>query len=87
MSTLVRTQIFLTAEQRRRLHTWSKGTGRTSSELIREAIEDHFVRWSTPEELEAVLRASIGSWKRRRGPSPAIVRGLRRGKRPQRSLS
>ena len=79
MSTLVRTQIFLTAEQRRCLRTWSKAKGRTASELIREAIEDRYVRRPAPEELEAALRASFGSWKGRSGPSTAIVRALRRG--------
>ena len=86
MSTPVRTQIFLTAEQRRRLNTWSKAARKTASELIREAIEDHYVRRPVPEELEAALRASFGGWKGRRKPSTAIVRGLRRGRGRRESL-
>jgi Arc/MetJ-type ribon-helix-helix transcriptional regulator len=86
MSTLVRTQIFLTTEQRRRLHTWSKVARKNASELIRDAINDHYVRRPTPEEAEAALRASFGSWKGRRRPSAAIVRALRRGRRRKQAL-
>ena len=84
---MVRTQIFLTAEQRRCLRTWSKAKGRTASELIREAIEDRYMRRPAPEELEAALRASFGGWKGRRGPSTAIVRALRRGGRRKQFLT
>jgi ribosome maturation protein Sdo1 len=87
MSVLVRTQIFLTAEQRRRLQTWSKLARKTASELIREAIEDRYVRRPTPEELDAALRTSFGSWKGRRKSSTGIVRALRRGKRWKRFLT
>jgi ribosome maturation protein Sdo1 len=87
MSTLVRTQIFLTTEQRRRLHTWSKAARKTASQLIREAIEDHYVRRPAPEELEAALRASFGGWKERRRSSTAIIRALRHGKRRKQSLT
>jgi hypothetical protein len=87
MSSLVRTQIFLTAEQRRRLHSWSKAQGRTASELIREAIQDRCVRRPAPEELEAALHASFGGWKGRRRPSTAIVRALRRGRRRKQFLT
>ncbi len=86
MRTLVRTQIFLTAEQRRRLRVWSKLAKKTSSELVREAIEDRFVRRPTPEEFDAVLRASFGSWKGRKRTSRSIVRTLRRGRRWKRLL-
>ncbi len=81
MSTFVRTQIFLTAEQRRRLRTWSKLVRKTASELIREAIEDRYVRRPTPAELQLALGASFGSWKGRKNPSTRIVRALRRGRR------
>ncbi len=84
MGTLVRTQIFLTTNQRRRLQTWSKLARKTASELIREAIEDRYVLRPTPEELGAALRASFGSWKGRRKPSLAIVRAVRRSKRSKR---
>jgi hypothetical protein len=87
MSNLVRTQIFLTSEQRRRLQTWSRLASKTASELIREAIEDRYVRRPTPDELTEALRASFGSWKGRRKPSPAIVRALRRGGRWKRFLT
>ncbi|MBZ5564449.1 MAG: hypothetical protein LAP13_18765 [Acidobacteriia bacterium] len=87
MSTFVRTQIFLTAEQRRRLRTWSKHARKTASELIREAIEDRYVRRPTPEELQSALGASFGSWKGRKSPSTRIVRALRRGTRWKRFLS
>jgi hypothetical protein len=72
MSTLVRTQILLTAEQRRRLRSWSRAEGKTPSELIREAIQDRCVRRPAPEGLEAALRASFGGWKERRRPIPCL---------------
>jgi hypothetical protein len=81
MSTLVRTQIFLTDEQQQRLRKWSKIARKSASELIREAIEDRYVRRPTPEEVEAALHVSFGSWKGRRKRSATIVRALRRGKR------
>ena len=87
MSTPVRTQIFLTAEQRRRLHSWSKAQGKTASELVREAIQDRYVRRPVPGELEAALRASFGGWKGRGRPSTAIVRALRRGRRRKQFLT
>jgi hypothetical protein len=55
--------------------------------LIREAIEDHYVRRPVPEELEAALRASFGGWKERRRTSTAIVRALRRGRRRKQFLT
>jgi hypothetical protein len=87
MSSLVRTQIFLTAEQRRRVHSLSKAQGKTASELIRDAIQDRYVQRPTPQELEAALRASFGGWKGRRKPSTAIVRALRRGRRRKQFLT
>jgi ribosome maturation protein Sdo1 len=87
MSTMVRTQIFLTAEQQRRLRAWSKVQRKTASELIREAIEDRYVKRPAPEELEAALRASFGAWKGRTKPSTAIVRALRRGGRRRQFLT
>jgi hypothetical protein len=81
MGSLVRTQIFLTTEQRRRLRTWSKVAGKTASELVREAIEDCYMRRPTAEELDAAFRASFGSWKGRRPSSTSVVRALRRDAR------
>jgi len=84
MSTLVRTQIFLTAEQRRRLRQWSKLEKKTASELIRAAIEERYVCRPTPGEFAAALDQSFGAWKQRKAPSVAIVRHLRRGRRMKR---
>jgi hypothetical protein len=84
---MVRTQIFLTTEQRQHLHAWSKLARKTASELVREAIEDRYGRRPKPEELGAALRASFGSWKGRTKSSLAIVRALRRGRRWKRLLS
>ena len=38
---MVRTQIYLTAEEHKALKTMSAGTGKKQSELIREAIDDY----------------------------------------------
>jgi hypothetical protein len=41
---LVRTQIYLTQEQQRRLERLAAATGRRKSELIREALDDYLAR-------------------------------------------
>ena len=78
---MVRTQIFLTLEQRRRLRAWAKLEKKTASELIRAAIEERYVRRRTPEEFRSTLDQAFGAWKERKKSSVAIVRELRRGNR------
>lgn len=78
---MVRTQIYLSAEQWRRLRAWSRLEKKTASALIRTAIEEHYVRRPTPEDFRAALGQAFGSWKGRKKSSLAMVRELRRGKR------
>jgi ribosome maturation protein Sdo1 len=78
---MVRTQIFLTAEQRHHLRAWSRLEKKTASALIRTAIEERYVRRPTPVSFSAALDESFGSWKGRKQTSLQMVRTLRRGKR------
>ena len=78
---MVRTQIFLTAEQRRHLRAWSKLEKKTASALIRTAIDERYVRRSTPADFDAALDEAFGSWQGRKRSSVAMVRAWRRGKR------
>ncbi len=81
MGNMVRTQIFLTAEQRRHLRAWSRLEKKTASALIRTAIEERYVHRPTPADFRAALDEAFGSWKGRKASSLAMVRALRRGKR------
>jgi hypothetical protein len=78
---MVRTQIFLTAEQRLHLRAWSRLEKKTASDLIRTAIEERYVHGPTPTDFHAALEEALGSWKGRKTSSLAMVRALRRGKR------
>jgi hypothetical protein len=78
---MVRTQIFLTAEQRRRLRAWCKLEKKTASALIRTAIEERYGRRPTPADYSAALDESFGSWQERKTSSVAMVQRMRRGKR------
>jgi len=81
MGNMVRTQIFLTAEQRRHLRAWSRLEKKTASALIRTAIEERYVHRPAPADFRAALDEAFGSWKGRKKSSLALVRALRRGQR------
>ena len=61
---MVRTQIYLTEEQRRRLHRISKETRRRQSELIREAV-DEYLEAAEDDRNEKILREAAGLWRER----------------------
>ena len=61
---MVRTQIYLTEEERKELDAMAKTTGRKQSELIREAV-DRFLDLSKDSRREAVLNDAAGMWKNR----------------------
>jgi hypothetical protein len=61
---MVRTQIYLTEQQRDKLAAIAKTVGKKQSELIREAI-DRFIDQVSSSRRELVLREAAGIWKDR----------------------
>ena len=61
---MVRTQIYLTENQRKKLATIAKSVGKKQSELIRDAI-DWLIEQAGRGYREFVLRKTAGIWKDR----------------------
>ncbi|HEX9781839.1 MAG TPA: CopG family transcriptional regulator [Opitutaceae bacterium] len=61
---MIRTQIYLSPVQQKALKALAARTGRTQSELIRDAI-DRFVGQRKAAERGPVVRRSAGLWKGR----------------------
>jgi chromosome segregation and condensation protein ScpB len=61
---MIRTQIYLTEQQRNELAAIAKSFGKKQSELIREAI-DRFIEQTGKSHRELVLREVAGIWKDR----------------------
>ena len=62
---MVRTQVYLTEEERIGLENVSKATGKKQSELIREAV-DRFLEQAEGGLRDAVLRETAGLWRDRK---------------------
>lgn len=61
---MVRTQIYLTESEQQALRALSRRTGRTQSELIREAV-DRLIAQSDRTDRLALLRQARGMWQGR----------------------
>jgi predicted DNA-binding protein len=74
---MVRTQIYLTEEQKGNLTRLASTTGRRQSELIREAI-DGFLAEHRPKDWKEALETARGMWADR-DDLDDFVRELRAG--------
>ena len=75
-----RTQIYLGEVEARILDRLARRTGRTRSQLIREAIEAAYVDARSPQAIEAALVETAGSWRRSGSSGAAWVERRRRGR-------
>ena len=74
-----RTQIYLSAELDAVLEERSKATGRSKSQLIRDAVRASYLGNRDSKSTIRALRSSAGTWRRRiRGED--YVERLRRGR-------
>jgi hypothetical protein len=76
-----RTQISLTAEERRTLDAEAARTGRSISSLIRSAVEAVYGSERSSEDDLAMMRRAFGSWKDRDTDGQAWVDDRRSGSR------
>ena len=61
---MVRTQIYLTENQRAEVAAIADRSGKRQSEIIREAV-DRFIEQKSRGRREAILREAAGMWRDR----------------------
>jgi hypothetical protein len=76
-----RTQISLTAEDRRLLDVESARTGRSISALIREAVARAYGSERSAEDDLRAFEGALGAWRGREADGEEYVEGLRSGAR------
>ena len=84
---MLRTQISLTAEERRTLDAEAARTGRSISALIRNAVEAVYGVERSNEDDLAAMRRAFGSWKDHDVDGADWVDQLRSGSRLQQHRS
>ncbi len=85
---MLRTQIYLSEVESEALEREAKKTGRTRSQLIRDAIGARYLKQAAAGALEAALLESAGAWKgAARATGQDYVEGLRRGRRLSAALA
>lgn len=62
---MVRTQIYLTEEERKGLVVLAEASGKKQSELIRQAV-DHLIHQFSPTQRAMVLKEAAGLWQNRK---------------------
>ncbi len=75
-----RTQIYLTKRDSEALARASRETGRTRSQLIREAVEATYLAAADEADLLRALGSTAGLWSDRIETGEAMVERLRRGR-------
>jgi hypothetical protein len=61
---MIRTQIYLTEEERTAIQALAVAAGKPQSEIIREAV-DHLIARSSTAHRDAILDAAAGLWQDR----------------------
>lgn len=75
-----RTQIYLSEEETDALDREAARTGRTRSQLIRDAIDRVYLGRDDVEDAERVLEETAGAWSGRRVSGRDYVERLRSGR-------
>lgn len=83
---MIRTQISLEEGQKRRLDREAERTGRSLSDLIREAVDASFPDAADPDVAAALIKSALGAWADRpvseaAADGRAYVEQLRKGRR------